>query len=110
MSSAGTTSAAKISLDVSFSGSASTAPAHYTLRCEPTGGTVRDPAAACARLMKEGASLFGPLRVHMACPMIMSSAGRATVTGTFLGQQVHETVADGGCNLSRWAELQQVFR
>src|SRR5262249_39753501 len=35
-----TTAAAKISLDVSFTGSASTPAAHYTLRCDPAGGTV----------------------------------------------------------------------
>jgi hypothetical protein len=108
--SAGTASAAKISLNVSFSGSATTAAAEYTLRCEPAGGTVRDAAAACAKLMKRGASLFGPLPVHVACPMIMASAGRATVRGTYLGQQVHETVVDGGCDLSRWSELRQIFR
>ncbi len=109
-SSTGTTSAAKISLRVSFSGSAGTAPEHYTLRCEPTGGTVRDAAAACGKLMKRGASLFAPLRVQMACPMVMASAGRATVTGTYLGRHVHELVVDGGCDLSRWAELGQIFR
>jgi Subtilisin inhibitor-like len=108
-SSAGTASAAKVSLDVSFSGSAGTAPAHYTLRCEPAGGTVRDAAAACAKLMKHGASLFGPLPVHVACPMILASAGRATVRGTYLGQRVHESVVDGGCDLSRWGELRQIF-
>jgi hypothetical protein len=109
-SSPGTTSAAKISLSVSFSGSVGIAPAHYTLRCEPDGGTVSDPAAACAKLMKRGASLFGPLPVHIACPMIMASAGRATVSGTYLGRPVHELVVDGGCQLSRWAELGAIFK
>jgi hypothetical protein len=108
--SAGTTTAAKISLDVSFSGSAGAAPLHYTLRCEPTGGTVRDAAAACAGLMRHDASLFGPLPARMACPMIMARGGRATVSGTYLGRYVHETVLDGGCDLSRWAELRQIFR
>jgi hypothetical protein len=103
-----TTATAKISLDVSFSGSPTTAAAHYTLRCDPAGGTVTDPAAACARLMRD-TSLFGPLPAHVACPMIMANAGRATVTGSYLGHPVHETVVDGGCDLSRWAKLRQVF-
>jgi len=94
---------------VSFSGSPTTAAAHYTLRCDPAGGTVTDPAAACARLMR-GASLFGPLPAHVACPMIMGDAGRAIVTGSYLGRPVHETVVDGGCDLSRWEKLRQVFR
>jgi hypothetical protein len=104
-----TTSAAKISLSVSFSGSASIAPEHYTLRCEPAGGTVRDPAAACAKLMKRGVSLFGPMPVQIACPMILASARRVTVTGTYLGRPVHELVVDGGCDLSRWAEFGKIF-
>jgi Subtilisin inhibitor-like len=104
-----TTSAAKISLSVSFSGSAGIAPEHFTLRCEPAGGTVSDPAAACAKLMKRGASLFGPMPVRVACPMIMASARRVTVTGTYLGRPVHELVVDGGCDLSRWAEFGKIF-
>ena len=107
--SAGTTSAAKISLDVSFAGSASTPARHYTLRCEPAGGTVRDAAVACATLLK-GASLFGPpARQHVMCPMMLASAGRATVTGTYLGKPEHESIADGGCDLARWTKLKQVF-
>jgi Subtilisin inhibitor-like len=109
-SGAGTTSAAKISLTVSFSGSASTEPRHYTLRCEPAGGSVRDAAAACTMLMKHAASLFRPRPAHIECPMIMASAGRATVTGTYLGRHVHELIANGGCDLSRWAELGQIVR
>jgi hypothetical protein len=103
-----TARAAKISLEVSFSGSATTAAAHYKLRCDPAGGTVADPAAACAKLMR-GISLFGPLPAHVACPMIMANAGRATVTGTYLGRPVHETLVDGGCDLIRWAKLRHVF-
>jgi hypothetical protein len=94
---------------VSFSGSPTVAAAHYTLTCDPAGGTVSDPAAACARLMR-GTSLFGPLPVHVACPMIMIDAGSATVTGTYLGRLVHETIVDGGCDISRWAKLRDVFR
>jgi Subtilisin inhibitor-like len=109
-SNTGTTSAAKISLTVSFSGSASTAPRHYTLRCEPAGGTVRNAAAACTMLMKHAASLFGPLPAHIECPMIMASAGRATVTGTYLGRHVHEILVNGGCDVSRWAELGEIVR
>lgn len=103
-----TTATPKISLNVNFSGSPTTAAAHYTLRCDPAGGTVTDPAAACAKLMR-GTSLFGPLPAHVACPMIMANAGRATVTGSYLGHPVHETVVDGGCDLGRWAKLRQVF-
>jgi hypothetical protein len=104
-----TTATAKTSLVVSFSGSPTIAAAHYTLTCDPAGGTVTDPATACARLLR-GTSLFGPLPRHVACPMIMVDAGNATVTGRYFGRPVHETIVDGGCDLSRWAKLREVFR
>jgi hypothetical protein len=107
-SSAGLAAAAKVSLDVTFGASANTPATHYTLRCEPAGGTAPDPAAACAKLLT-GTSLFAPQPAHILCPMILASAGRATVTGTYLGQKVHETIVDGGCDLSRWAKLKAVF-
>jgi Subtilisin inhibitor-like len=100
--------AARISLDVDFAGSPTTRPEHYTLRCEPAGGSVARPAAACAKLLKD-AGIFGPLPAHVPCPMIMASAGRATVTGIYLGRHVHESIVDGGCDLARWAKLRQVF-
>ncbi len=103
-----TAAAAKTSLSVTISATATSPAAHYTLRCDPAGGTVRDPAAACARLLA-GPSLFGPLPAHVACPAIMANAGRATVTGTFLGAPVHETIVAGGCDISRWAKLKQVL-
>jgi hypothetical protein len=107
-SSASTASAAKVSLEVTFAASGSSQATHYTLRCEPAAGTTRDPAASCARLLT-GASLFAPRPGHVMCPMIMESAARATVTGTYLGRTVHESVVDGGCDLSRWAKLKAVF-
>jgi hypothetical protein len=54
--------------------------------------------------------MFGPLAKHAACPMVMASGGRATVSGTYLGRPVHVTVIDGSCDLSRWAELAQIFK
>jgi hypothetical protein len=106
--SAGTASAARVSLEVTFAAAANSPATHYTLRCGPAGGTTPDPAAACARLLT-GASLFGPLPRHVMCPMIMESAGRATVSGTYLGHRVHESIVAGGCDLSRWAKLRAVF-
>lgn len=107
--SASTASAARVSLDVTFAASASGPATHYTLRCEPAGGTTPDPAAACSRLLA-GASLFASRRGHVMCPMIMASAGRARVSGTYLGKTVRETIVDGGCDLARWAELKAVFK
>jgi hypothetical protein len=93
---------------VTFAASPNNPATHYTLRCEPAGGTVPDPAAACARLLT-GANIFAPRPARVACPMILASSGRAAVTGTYLGQQVHVTIVDGGCDLSRWSKLKSVF-
>lgn len=105
---ASTASAAKISLEVSFAAS-TTAPARsYTLRCEPAGGTTPDAAAACGTLLT-GTSIFAARPGHVMCPMILSSAGRATVTGTYLGKKVHLNIVDGGCDIGRWNKLKQIF-
>lgn len=56
-----------------------------------------------------GTSIVAPRPTRIMCPMIMADAGRASVTGTYLGQKVHMTVVDGGCDLSRWAKLKSVF-
>ncbi len=107
-SSAGTTAASKVSLTVDFTASSTTPASHYTLRCEPAGGTVSDPDQACSRLLA-GASIFALRPAHVMCPMILANAGRAIVEGTYLGKKVHETIVDGGCDLSRWTKLRQVF-
>jgi len=103
-----TTSAAKVSLVVSFSGSPSSAASRYTLRCDPTGGTEPDAAAACAKLLKI-TDLFSPLPPHVMCPMILANAGQVSITGYYFGKRVHETYLDGGCDLARWSQLRQVF-
>jgi hypothetical protein len=108
-SSASTGSAAKVSLDVTFAASASNPAVHYTLYCEPAGGTTPDPVVACARLLT-GENIFAPRSLHVMCPMILAGAGRATVTGTYLGKAVHVTIINGGCDLSRWTKLKMIFR
>ena len=105
---AGTASAARVSLDVTFAASRSTAGKHYTLTCDPAGGTTPDAATACGKLLKT-TGLFAPKSAHVMCPMILASAGRATVSGTYLGKKVHETIIDGGCDIGRWQQLKQIF-
>jgi hypothetical protein len=105
---AGTTSAAKVSLTIELTAGRDTAPRHWTLQCEPTGGTYPDPAAACTRV-EQLRTILNPAPVHIMCPMIMADASSYIVYGTFLGQKVHESIPDGGCSLSRWNELKGIF-
>jgi hypothetical protein len=106
--SAGTTSAAKVSLDVVLQNGNGTPVSHWTLRCEPTGGTYPDAANACGKLLGYK-NIFTPQPAHVMCPMIMADARSYIVYGTYLGKTVHETIVDGGCSITRWSELNQIF-
>ncbi|MGH3304039.1 MAG: SSI family serine proteinase inhibitor [Streptosporangiaceae bacterium] len=85
------------------------APAHYTLRCEPAGGTVPDPAAACAQLLADP-DLLAPRPAPAMCPMILATSAHAVVDGTYLGRQVSETIGDGGCDVQRFDKLRQIVQ
>jgi hypothetical protein len=100
-----------VSLAVTIHPADNAMPYTLTLRCDPDGGTVPDPAMACAQLFADPSLLESQPAGHvMACPMILASSGRAVIDGTYLGRQVDETIVDGGCDLQRWAELMQIFR
>jgi hypothetical protein len=96
--------AARVNLSVSLAGAR-----HWTLQCEPAGGNVPDPQSACRRLLAQR-SIFSPPAHHVMCPQIMSDAPAFLVSGTFLGQKVHETIQAGGCDLGKWSVLHKIFQ
>ncbi len=98
----------KISLDIKVSHGPGTPVRHWTLRCQPAGGTDPDPARACRVLMRAKAP-FAPLPRGIMCPMIVAGTKVATVSGTWYGKPVNVTMNQGGCWLSRWAEVGQIF-
>jgi Subtilisin inhibitor-like len=106
--SAGTTSAAKVSLSFTLTGGGTTVPKHWTLRCDPTGGTAPNAATACSALLKMK-TIFKPQPNKVMCPMIIADARTYVISGTFLGAPVHESIIDGGCDLARWSNLNQIF-
>jgi hypothetical protein len=106
-SAASSPAAPKVSLDITVLGTPGTTARHWTLTCEPTGGTHPDAAAACIALL-QAKSPFAPVPRGIECPMILASSGEATIQGTYFGQPVNTTIRDGGCTLSRWAELGQL--
>jgi Subtilisin inhibitor-like len=81
---------------------------HWTLRCDPAGGTHPHAAAACAALLALKTP-FAKAPAGQMCPMILASAKRATFTGTWYGQKVDRTIVDGGCDLAKWSKLGQVM-
>ncbi len=104
--STGTTAAAKASLTI-----VTTAPGsvhHWTLRCDPAGGTKPNAAATCSQLIAHK-TIFQPSHVKLYCPMIMANAASYLINGTWFGKPVHESIVDGGCDLSRWSQLHQIF-
>jgi len=97
----------KADLTVTIRAHARSTPVRWTLRCDPAGGTVPDPAAACAALRR--IRPFAQRSIRMACPMIMAGDGRIVVTGTWYGQSVHRNFIDGGCDLGHFRELHKIF-
>ncbi|MHB1595594.1 MAG: SSI family serine proteinase inhibitor [Streptosporangiaceae bacterium] len=100
--------AAKISLGFAVRTKPGAAPTRWLLRCRPAGGTVGDPAAACARLLRLGRPFAPPPRDEV-CPQVMAGTGVITVTGTWLGRRVQRTVVDGTCDLGLYATLHAVL-
>jgi hypothetical protein len=98
----------RTSLDIQVSHGRGTAITHWTLRCQPAGGTEPDPSRAC-RVLAGVKNPFGPLPRGIMCPMIEAGTKVAKVTGTYNGKPVHVTINDGGCWLSRWARFGQIF-
>jgi hypothetical protein len=107
-SGAASSPAAKASLSITVQNGIGTTAQHWTLRCDPTGGTHPHPAATCSSLLRIR-DLFTPPPTHRMCPMILASAKRATFTGTWFGTKVHRTIVDGGCDLAVWSKLGQVM-
>ncbi len=82
---------------------------HWSLRCDPAGGTMPDAAAAC-RLLATEATILHPMRTtHIMCRRSIANARTFTVTGAWYGTKLHEVVTDGGCNLRRWSMMAQIF-
>lgn len=103
-----TNPAAKAKLQVVESGPGGQAR-HWSLRCDPAGGTMPDPAAAC-RLLATDATILHPMgATHIMCRPIMANARSFTITGTWYGTNLHEVVTDGGCDLRRWSRMAQIF-
>jgi Subtilisin inhibitor-like len=98
----------KVSLDITVSTTPSAPTKHWTLQCEPTGGTHPDPAAACAVLLK-AKDPFAPLPKGIMCPMIRVGTKTAIVKGTYFGKHIDTTLSPGGCKLAQWEKIGQIF-
>jgi hypothetical protein len=100
--------AAKVSLDITVTTAPGAPSKHWTLRCDPPGGSHPDPAAACAVLLK-AKSPFAPPPKGIMCPMIRVGTKTAIVKGTYFGRHVDTTFVPGGCQLAQWQEIGTIF-
>ena len=98
----------KVSLVIQVAGQPGAAPKHWTLRCDPAGGTHPDPQAACGVLM-HAKRPFAPLPDHVMCPMIVAGTRTATIKGTWFGKHVNSSFNQRGCGNLRWGKIGQVF-
>jgi hypothetical protein len=80
---------------------------HWTLTCDPAGGTHPHAGQACAALVALKHP-FAPIRTGRECPMFLASSRRVTFVGTWFGAKVDRTIIDGGCDLANWSKLGQV--
>lgn len=101
--------AAKATLKIKVTDEATGTVKHWTLRCDPPGGTTPDAAAVCKTLFGTKYAL-DPLKRHVMCPMIMVSGRQIIVDGTSFGKKVHRTIIDGECDLSIFNSLAKIFR
>ena len=81
---------------------------HWTLHCDPVGGTAPNPAAMCKALFGAKTTFMLPRR-HIMCPMILVSGKQIVVDGTWFGKKVHRVIIDGGCDLPVFNNLAKTF-
>jgi Subtilisin inhibitor-like len=106
-SSAGTSAAPSTDLRISYfeQGRTEGDPTVWTLRCDPTAGTLPRRAAACQKL-DQMQSPFLPLRKDLQCTQIYGGPEQAVITGTHDGRRVWVLLAQrNGCEIARWRKL-----
>ena len=98
----------KVALSVTIIHGKGTGPKHWTLRCEPVGGTAADAAGQCKTLLSIKQP-FAPVSKVKVCPMILASAEQIVITGTWFGHKVHRVIIDGECDLGLFESLHKTF-
>ena len=80
-------------------------PTRWTLRCNPAGGTLPRPAAACRRLAAMKAP-FAPLRKDVVCTDVYGGPHQALIAGRYQGRRIWVFLsARNGCEMARWNRL-----
>jgi len=100
---------ASTSLHISVSNTGDLMARTYTLRCNPVGGTLPQPASACRRLTQLRAP-FTPTPEGTACSEIYGGPRIAFVRGRFRGRSISTTFnRRDGCEIARWNRVRFLF-
>jgi Subtilisin inhibitor-like len=77
-----------------------------TLRCDPPGGSVPRPTAACRAVERAGRTAFRGVPIDAACTQIYGGPAVALVTGRLHGRPVWARFdRENGCEITRWQRL-----
>lgn len=77
----------------------------WTLRCDPTAGTLPRRAAACQKL-DTMTNPFARLRRDVMCTDIYGGPDQAVITGKYEGRPVWVLLSQrNGCEIARWKKL-----
>ena len=86
------------------------APHSWTLRCDPTGGTLPRAGDACRRLAALAAP-FAPVPANGVCAQVYGGPQVAIVRGTFRGRRLWVTFKrTDSCQTARWSRVAFLFR
>jgi hypothetical protein len=78
----------------------------WTLRCNPAGGSLPRPAAACRKLASNPAAVADPVPPSTVCAQIYGGPQTARVVGIVDGERVSTAFSrTNGCEIARWDTL-----
>jgi Subtilisin inhibitor-like len=81
---------------------------HFRLGCDPTRGTVPDPAAAC-RALRALAHPFSPVPAGTVCAQIALGPQEAVVRGVVHGRRVWARLRlRDSCEIGRWRRVRRI--
>ncbi|HUC58962.1 MAG TPA: SSI family serine proteinase inhibitor [Streptosporangiaceae bacterium] len=98
----------KVDLSVRIIHGKGSGPTHWTLHCQPAGGTAPDAVAACKAILGVKHP-FAPVSKVKVCPMILASAEQIVITGTWFGHKVDRVIVDGECDIGLFNNLHKTF-
>jgi hypothetical protein len=85
------------------------APRTWTLRCDPAGGSLPNPRAAC-RALARLARPFTPVPRRAVCAELYGGPAVALVRGAFRGKRVWTRFTrDNLCEINRWDRVRFLF-